>query len=388
MRKINAKKIVLPHSKAKLDLYKSYLEKYFAILGLAKGITKTNIYDIFCGIGLYEDGNIGSPLIAVECVKQNNLLFEKYGWEKKPINLNINDGAKEKAENVKALLENEVIDNCKISIYNHSADIMLDLVIKEVNNFSKNERNLVLIDPYGYSNIDKHRILNILKSGHTEIVLFLPVMQMYRFSGIALTDFEKKCYEDLRKFIFDFFPEGHKIREEKAADVFEFIKFIKEALSFNDEYYTSSHYIERSKGNYYAVFFITSNIYGLERMLQVKWNKDSSFGQGFRKIPSQKSMFEVEENEKASELNSDWLSPSISEFLNSGLKNNLELYEFILKKEFLPKHANEILRSWQKLNPFAYDVNTKELILKPRSFYLTYDEFKSKVPKIFFKLKK
>lgn len=38
MEKRKAKNIVLPHSKAKLDLYSSYLEKYFAILGLAKGI--------------------------------------------------------------------------------------------------------------------------------------------------------------------------------------------------------------------------------------------------------------------------------------------------------------------------------------------------------------
>ena len=82
MGKKDAKQIVLPHSKAKLDLYRSYLEKYFAILGLAKGITKINLYDIFCGIGLYEDGNIGSPLIAVDCVKENNELFEKYSWKK------------------------------------------------------------------------------------------------------------------------------------------------------------------------------------------------------------------------------------------------------------------------------------------------------------------
>ena len=83
---------------------------------------------------------------------------------------------------------------------------MLDLVVKEINSFARTERNLVFIDPYGYSNIDRNRILGILKNRYTEIVLFLPVMQMYRFSGIALTDFERKCYEDLRRFIFDFFP--------------------------------------------------------------------------------------------------------------------------------------------------------------------------------------
>lgn len=388
MSKIDAKKIVLPHSKAKLDLYKSYLEKYFAILGLAKGITKINLYDIFCGIGLYEDGNIGSPLIAVECVKKNNELFEKHNWQKKPIILNINDGSKEKAANIKNLLANENITNCKMEFYNHDADEMLDLVINEVNNFPKTERSLIFIDPYGYSNIDKNRITKLLKNGCSEVVLFLPVMQMYRFSGIALTDFERKCYEDLRKFIFDFFPEGHKIRDEKASSVFDFITFIKEALSFNDTYYTCSHYIERDKGNYYAVFFITPNIYGLERMLHVKWGKDASYGQGYRKESAQKSLFEIEEKEELMNINIEGLSKNIHEFLkNDKHKTNLELYEFVLRKEFLPKYANEILRSWQKQNPFVYDIKTNELILKPRSFYLTYEEYKTKSPKVYFKIK-
>jgi hypothetical protein len=91
MAKRNAKNIVLPHSQAKLDLFKIYLEKYLPILTLAKGITKINIYDIFCGSGVYEDGNIGSPLIAVECVRKTNQLMDKNNWTKKPITLSIND---------------------------------------------------------------------------------------------------------------------------------------------------------------------------------------------------------------------------------------------------------------------------------------------------------
>ncbi len=146
--KKNAKKLVLPHSKAKLDLYKSYLEKYFTILGLSRWVNKINIYDIFCGNGLYDDGNIGSPLIAVECVKNNNAFFEKNGWEKKQTILNVNDGAKNKIENVRDLLKDEIIENCKINFYNHEANVMLDLTIKEINSFTFNERTLVFIDPY------------------------------------------------------------------------------------------------------------------------------------------------------------------------------------------------------------------------------------------------
>lgn len=387
MTKKNAKNIVLPHSKAKLDLYESYLEKYFTILSLAKGITKINLYDIFCGIGLYEDGNIGSPLIAVKCVKRNNELFEKYNWEKKPINLNINDGSKEKAENVKKLLEKETIENCSFKFFNDDADVMLDFVIKEVNKNSRAERSLVFIDPYGYSNIDKNRIYNILKTKTCEVVLFLPVMQMYRFSGIVLTDLERKCYDDLRKFIYDFFPEGHKIRDEKAENVIEFIDFINDALSFNGEFYTSSHYIERDKGNYYAVFFITSNLYGLERMLQVKWGKDALHGQGYRKEIAQKSLFEVEEISDVQNMQLLGLAEIIRNFLKSGNKSNIDLYEFILKMGFLPKHGNSILKSWINKTLSIYNAITGELILKPRGFYLTYKEFKSKEARIYFKIK-
>ena len=301
--------------------------------------------------------------------------------------MNINDGSKEKTENIRRLLAHENVANCKIGFYNHDADEMLDLVISSVNNFPKTERSLIFIDPYGYSNIDKNKILGLLRNGRSEIVLFLPVMQMYRFSRIALTDFERKCYEDLRKFIFDFFPVGHRVRDEKATDVFEFITFIKEALSFNNEYFTSSHYIERDKGNYYAVFFITSNIYGLERMLHVKWTKDTSFGQGYRKESPQRSLFEIWENEEKLNNNLDSLSKIINKFLKEGQpKTNIDLYEFILKIEFLPKHANEILRSWQNKKPFVYDSTTNELILKPKSFYLTYKEYKTQSPKIYFKL--
>jgi hypothetical protein len=81
------------------------------------------------------------------------------------------------------------------------------------------------------------------------------------------------------------------------------------------------------------------------------------------------------------------LARSINTFLQSKpLKNNIDLYEFILKLEFLPKYANEVLRSWQKQKPFVYDIITNKLILKPRSFYLTYDEYKTQSPKVYFKL--
>ena len=382
MNKKNAKDIVLPHSQAKLDLYRSYLEKYLPILTLAKGVTKINLYDIFCGIGLYEDGNIGSPLIAVNTINKTNELIDSRGWKRKPIALTINDGNENKVKNVKSLLKDVQISNCNITYNALDANKMLEKTISEVNSFSRSERNLVFIDPYGYSEIDKLKLLSLLSKGYTEIFLFLPVMQMYRFSEIALNDFERKCYEDLRKFITEFLP-GSK----EFQSVFDFINAITEAFTFENRYFSCSHYIERDKGNYYAVFFISSHIYGLERMLEVKWKADPSKGKGFK--PENWGLFEdirIEHNKK---IQLAYLKNILVEKLKSAKNglSNVDLYFLALSNEFLPSHMNSVLRELKK-EKMIITLDSKFLEKNfGNASYIDYDHFKIGNHSIFFKLK-
>lgn len=268
MKKLDAKNIVLPHSQAKLDLYKKYLEHYLRVLSLASFCTKIHLYDIFCGIGLYEDGNIGSPLIAAERIKANNDFLEQQLRSSKPISLSINDNQLDKIQKVKELLERQKISNCTYHYYNEDADVMLDIVINQVNSFKNTERNLIFIDPYGYSNIHKSKLENLLKNENTEIVLFLPVMQMYRFTSVALNDNERKCYANLRNFINTFFSKEHLMYQDNIPNIFEYINEIKKALSFGGKFFTCSHYIERESGSYYALFYISPHIYGLDKMVE------------------------------------------------------------------------------------------------------------------------
>ena len=382
MAKRKAKDIVLPHSQAKLDLYKSYLEKYLPILTLAKGIRKINIYDIFCGIGLYGDGNIGSPLIAVNCIIKNNELFEHRGWQKKPITLNINDGDKGKIENVKELLSDIKIENCQIQYHNLDADQMLNLTIKEINSYDYSERNLIFIDPYGYSHIDKEKILELLKNGYTEIVLFLPAMHMYRFSEVVFTDSERKCYEDLRRFILNFLPNN-----QSFENVFHFINELTNALTFNDKYFACSHAIEREKGNYYAVFFITSNIYGLERMTEVKWKADPARGKGFNKSQSGGLFGDLLiDYDKKAQL--DFLKARLMEKLKAypnGL-SNVDMYILAVKNEFLPTHIVSILKQLKSARRLLTTDKLGNEFSSGNAFYIDYDHYKRNDNKIFYKL--
>ena len=62
---------ILPHTRAKLELYEKYLNRYLAILSRSQWISKINIYDIFCGTGIYKDGKAGSPIIAFNLIEKN-----------------------------------------------------------------------------------------------------------------------------------------------------------------------------------------------------------------------------------------------------------------------------------------------------------------------------
>lgn len=85
MEKQNVKDIVLPHSQAKLDLYANYLINFLTVLGLTPYVTKINLYDIYCGIGMYKDGNIGSPLITNKSIKSVNDKIKQMGRPLKQI---------------------------------------------------------------------------------------------------------------------------------------------------------------------------------------------------------------------------------------------------------------------------------------------------------------
>lgn len=208
-------------------------------------------------------------------------------------------------------------------------------------------------------------------------------MHMYRFSEVALTDLERKCYEDLRRFILEFIPST-----DNFSDVFEFINAITKSFSFSNRFYSCSHYIERDKGNYYAIFFITSNIYGLERMLEVKWKQDPSHGKGFTK-KKQVGLFDdlLIEYDRSKELNN--LKTILLNELKVSLKgiSNTEIYSLTLKNEFLPKHINEVIKQLKASNKIYTTDGFGNECNFGNATYIDYEHYKKSFIRIYFKLK-
>lgn len=378
MSPIDAKKIMLAHSEAKVQFFKTYLERYLRILYLAPNIEEINIFDVFCGTGIYDNEKKGSPIVAFDSIKH---LREEHGYSKR-INLTVNDSEGSKVASVQTYIDTNNNGDCNVNYNVESADVMFSKILDAIAHQNLNSRNLIFIDPYGYKEIKKSTLADLLRNDRTEIILFLPISPMQRFTAHAVES-DEKPYEPLREFVRSFFDPDHPIRKQTVSAT-KYIGYLKDALRFSN-YYTTSYYIERDESNYYALFFISPHIYGFEKILEVKWQLDEEGGRGFRRAKPP-GLFD----DQAKEINRIDNYAKLEEILNDYLKspkNNREVYEIILRNEFLPKHAVEVFREWQQEPNFeVVDFRTGEKVRKG-TFHLNWESYRDANPKVRFTLK-
>jgi hypothetical protein len=202
---------------------------------------------------------------------------------------------------------------------------------------------------------------------------------MRRFTTKAIST-DEKAYEPLRSFVHGFFPENHPIREQKVSSL-EYIGFITKAMRL-EKYLSTSYFIERDPTNYYALFFISPSLYGMEKILEVKWQLDEANGRGFRQPVKQYSLFDQLDRAHEKMSNYQSLEDLLTRFLSEP-RNNKEVYEFVVSNSFLYKHAVEIFKNWQKNRP---DFQVTDWISnKPArkgSFYVSWKYYKEATPRV------
>lgn len=363
------------HSQAKVEFYKTYLERYVAILCQSHFIKHIRIYDVFCGMGIYEDGGKGSPIVAYDTIKG---IYDAHKiTNDTKISLIINDKSETRIAKVKEYIDSNRHSYCDVRSYNLEINRLFETIVPEINNTPSDTRNLVFIDPYGYKDIKKELLLELMKNGRTEVILFLPISHMQRFTNAAIQDEESIIqYEPLRNFVYSFFPDtNHPIRQS-TINVKDYIHYVADALKFQDKFFATSYFIERDKVNFFALFFMSSNIYGFEKILDVKWTLDEEHGGGFILPEATGNLFAEEESLEAKNDNARKLKSILEEFLKIP-HTNIELYEIVLRNEFLPKHANEVLREMQQNNPRFSVINVATgKNARKNSFYLSYQHYK------------
>ena len=353
------------HSKQKVYFYEKYINRYLKVLLHSKYTKAINIYDVFCGVGIYAgDGSKGSPVVAMDSIKaQHNNFPEKTDV---PIRLLINDGDSNKVKIAKNYIDKFCKGVCDFAAHNLPANEIFPLVKERIKHAPK-ENHFVFIDPHGYKDIFKKDLIDIMEAGKSELLIFLPIHTMRRFLKPSREDTENLSYEPLRRFMEEF-----DLNYDVASSR-EYILRIQEAFRFNQKYFTTSFRLETSSGNSYALFFITKHIKGLEKAVETKWALDQLCGKGHEKVKPV-SLFEEEEKEEKQENCLHDLETALSVYLQEE-RTNQDLYQFSLTNGFLIKHTNGILKELQEEDKLVFDRKVRK-----SSFYLNSDHYKENSP--------
>ncbi len=363
MAKKDAKINLLDHSEAKVGLYGRYLSIFLNILSRSP-INTIHLFDLFCGEGVFEDGGKGSPIVALETIRNHffnnnktcpniNIVFNDTGFsEIEPTKLKT-DRVKENASKIFKP------KNVNVGYVNIDYSVLIEKVINRTDKLRSNERALVFIDPWGYKEIDPNDIKKLLSNGKTEVILFLPIYFMARFVEKSRDD-EFKGGKAIRKFIELLFGSIDNYPKSKSQK--EFIYKIQEQFKvFLNLKYVDTFKIERESNNWFCLFFFTNNKKGFQKMIEAKWLIDKKHGTEF-KIGEDLKMDLFDEIEVSN------YTEKVSSFLKNNLAaTNIDLMNFGLENNFLPPHTKKVLDEI-KLN-HGIDIISLDG-LPARSYYL------------------
>lgn len=376
MAKNDVKTNLLHHSEAKVKLLGEYIKRYLNIIANDGFTEEINIYDLFCGPGLYENGGQGSPLVALRLVKETYYtIIDKKAVKSPKINCHFNDIDGSKVR----ILEDAIKD----SSYHYPVFGQLILttddykkqvsVLKEKFKKFKNEKAFVFIDPYGYRDLlaeDIKGLLGINKK--SEVLIWLPIQFMYRFADEGTPPVLKNLISDLK--ISD--------QIKQSNTVWEFIECLKKGFQeyLGNDFFVDNFSLKKEENTVFCLFFFTSHIKGFEKMLESKWQIDTEQGRGWEYSGNTPSLFFEQKTNKLELL--------LKQYIKSGKRFNSDVYEFALRSGYLTKHATEILGNLQKNDSINVYLNNGQKARKS-AFYIKY--FKStdviNNKKVYFQLK-
>ncbi len=365
---------MMQHSEVKIRLLRLYLEQYLNILSSSQYIGDVNVYDLFCGEGIYENEGKGSPVVILEIIQKIFLTNKENGKRSDKINCLFNDIEKSKIEKLRSEIENRKLhepESGNLIFSQIDYRTLLPNVIREINRFNK-EKGFVFIDPYGYKEIKLIDIKKLMQANKAEVLLFLPTQFMFRFET-------KGTPECLIDFIQDIMPVEQWPASETGID---FIESLTDAfrVSMGDEYFVDSFIISRDKNQFFCLFFFTSHIYGFDRMLHAKWKIDEEEGRGWQ-YQSENSLF----NQVEKTANTYKFEKKLINFLSTD-RSNREVYEYTLHNGHLPVHTNEILLKLQTDGNLTATLADGKAARKS-AFYLNYQAWKDEPRKLKLKIK-
>ena len=321
----------------KLEIFEKYLEAWLPVFLHSNYVDTVNIIDFFAGSGTDLNGILGSPLRIINIINSYSETIIKKGFR---INIILNEYEKKKYEKLKINIENKLNhtlkNNVKIQIYIKD---FKELFYKISPNII-NETNLLFLDQNGIKQITKEILLTLDECTKTDFLFFISSSYFLRF----------KNEESFNKF----FPDLYIPENAEALQIHNIIlKYYKNMLPFGS--YTKLYpFSIKKKQNIYGLVFGSKHPLGVDKFLNIAWNKNKLNGEANFDIndDSQSDLFS---NTKP-KLNK--FQSELENYILEKNRTNKEVYDFTLENGHISKHATEKVAKMKLNKKIQYSGHT------------------------------
>ena len=355
----------------KLEIFRGYIREWLPVFLSKTDFWHVHVYDFFAGPGSDPKGNPGSPRIILEELEAltSNKADPIAGTV--PITLHFND---ENSDHIVRL--RETLDSTGAAHFcevHFSESDFADALATELTTLRQpHTANLVLLDQCGMKHVTPEIFRQLASCSTTDMLFFISSSTIRRFC-------DEPCIQQ-------YLPvDPDEISRANNKEVHRYIcGMYKAALPADLEYYLAPFSIQKkNKANIYGVIFGSGKLLGLEKFLRVCWNQDNVTGEANYNIDDD---FGRDDPGLWPELNivkkQDRFRKDIEDFLRRASQTNLEVYRFALESGFLPKHANEVLRTLQR-NGIIEVVDVKTgCPARKGAFYVNWPDYSRQRPRV------
>lgn len=320
---------MVPHTAAKHLLLKKYLNAWFPILGKHHG--RINYIDGFAGPGEYEDGEAGSPILAIEAAKAH----VAKGTLQSNVNINFIfvEADSEYANHLRSRLKTLTIPaQFKVGVIPGEFANVIGGILDQIEQEKKQiAPTFAFVDPFGFSGIPFTLMTRILAYARCEV--FINIM----------VEFINRFLEHPNDKVVGHFPttfgtdEVLRIATQSGDRVKALLSLYKKQLQAKAKFVGQFDMHGRKDQKTYSLFFASNSPLGFEKMKEAMWSVDKAEGGKF-------SDFEPGAVNQPGLFTLQALSTQMHDHFQGRRVLMAEVEQFVIEQtDYLPKHAREVL---------------------------------------------
>jgi three-Cys-motif partner protein len=335
-------------TKLKLDIFSECFREWFPVFLNNRYITKVYIYDFFAGSGTDANGNWGSPVILLNEAKGEDRCYcnrVRKGGKEIYFVFNENNNAKHKMleKNIKDHMSQCSKENCNKEKCVYSYGDIAQSEFKEMFQAleftdilkHKDYGKFILLDQYGFSQVDKDIFLRLVDAPKTDFIFFISSSFISRFKDLPVV----KQY---------FNTENIEFNGKQPKECHRIIADYYKSLIPEKEYYLH-HFTIKKGANYWGLIFGTNHTLGMEKFLKVCWRKDKLSGESNCNIDNdftkKEPLFYSETNtNKQENIRSDIQG----KILAGKIRDNISGLKYALKCGCLPRLFTSVVKDLEK----------------------------------------